>query len=198
MRRFLHVGCGQRRKADAPTGFRGEDWSEVRFDIDPSVAPDVLGTMTDLSALGNNSFDAIYSSHNIEHLYAHEAPVALREFWRVLNDDGFMVISCPDLKSIAARILEVDLAEPAYVSKSGPITPLDMIYGHGASIAAGHHYMAHRSGYTKVSLANAIAAAGFAAVSAYDRPKNFVLWAMGSKRSRTADEMKRLLGLYCA
>lgn len=170
----------------------------MRFDIDPSVAPDILGTMTDLGAVESGSFDSIYSSHNIEHLYAYEAPVALREFRRVLNDDGFIIVSCPDLKSIAARIVEADLAEPAYVSRSGPITPLDMIYGHGASIAAGHHYMAHRSGYTKLSLANAIAAAGFASVSAYDRPKNFVLWAVGSKRSRTKEEMQQLRELYCA
>jgi SAM-dependent methyltransferase len=198
LRQFLHVGCGQRRKADAPPGFRGDDWSELRFDIDPSVAPDILGTMTDLGAIASGSLDSVYSSHNIEHLFAHEAPVALREFWRVLKDDGFVVISCPDLKSIAARIVEVDLAEPAYISKSGPITPLDMIYGHGASLAAGYHYMAHRSGYTKASLAHAIAAAGFASVSAYDRPRNFVLWAVGSKRSRTKEEMRELQALYCA
>ena len=30
--------------------FQSDDWQEVRFDIDESVAPDLIGTMTDMSA----------------------------------------------------------------------------------------------------------------------------------------------------
>ncbi len=92
---FLHVGCGTQRKGPATPGFNSDQWREIRLDINPSVSPDVIGTMTDMSAVPSASVDAIYSSHNIEHLYPHEVPVALAEFRRVLKDDGFTVITCP-------------------------------------------------------------------------------------------------------
>ena len=101
--KLLHVGCGPKRKAQTTRGFNTDAWSEIRLDIDPSVSPDVTGTMTEMSSVASGSVDAIFSSHNIEHLYPHEVPVALAEFLRVLNDDGFAVIACPDLKSVSAK-----------------------------------------------------------------------------------------------
>lgn len=46
MKRFLHVGCGPKRKAQTTAAFDTPDWQEVRFDIDAGVAPDIIGTMT--------------------------------------------------------------------------------------------------------------------------------------------------------
>ena len=46
MNTFLHVGCGPKRKDKTTAGFA--DWIELRFDIDVSVAPDLVGTMTDM------------------------------------------------------------------------------------------------------------------------------------------------------
>ena len=48
--------------------------------LDPAVQPDVVVTMTDMSAVATGSIDAILSSHNIEHLYPHE--VRLKSFCR--------------------------------------------------------------------------------------------------------------------
>jgi len=45
--------------------------------------------MLDMPAVADGSVDAIYSSHNIEHLYPDEIPVALKEFLRVLKPEGF-------------------------------------------------------------------------------------------------------------
>ena len=81
MQKFLHVGCGPKRKAQTTPGFNTPEWDEVRFDIDESVQPDVLGTMTDMKAVADASMDAVFSSHNIEHLYPHDVPVALNEFF---------------------------------------------------------------------------------------------------------------------
>jgi predicted SAM-dependent methyltransferase len=50
---------------------------ELRLDIDASVAPDIVATMTDMSRVADASVDAVFSSHNIEHLDPHEVPVAL-------------------------------------------------------------------------------------------------------------------------
>jgi SAM-dependent methyltransferase len=178
---FLHVGCGPARKEQAGQGFQGEDWKELRLDIDPSVQPDIVGTMTDMSAVADGSVDAVYSSRNIEHLYPHEVPLALAEFRRVLKDDGFMVLTCPDLQSVAALVAQDQLTEPAYVSPAGPIAPLDILYGLRGALAAGNLYMAHRCGFTMRVLMGTLQAAGFQGVVGRQRPQVFDLWALATK-----------------
>ncbi len=39
---FLHVGCGPARKEHAGPGFQGDEWQELRLDIDPAVEPDIV------------------------------------------------------------------------------------------------------------------------------------------------------------
>ena len=101
MKKFLHVGCGQKDKRNTTKGFNSEEWHETRLDIDESVKPDIVGSITDLATIPSGTFDALFSSHNIEHLYPHLVPIALKEFRRVLKHDGFLVITCPDLLSTA-------------------------------------------------------------------------------------------------
>lgn len=189
---LLHVGCGPKRKDRATAGFNTPDWTEIRLDIDPAVQPDVTGTMTDMSAVASASVDAVFSSHNIEHLYPHEVPLALAEFRRVLRDDGYAVITCPDLQSVAALVAQDRLTEPAYVSPAGPIAPLDILYGHRAAMARGNLFMAHRCGFTRKVLAATLQAAGFASVIAMARPRSFDLWALASKSARSEDELRQL------
>ena len=55
MKTFLHVGCGPKRKNQTTRGFNTADWTELRLDIDASVAPDIIGTMTDMSAVADAS-----------------------------------------------------------------------------------------------------------------------------------------------
>ena len=75
LKTVLNVGCGPQGR---PHGFAGlaQGWTALRLDIDPAVEPDVVGTMTDMSAVATGSVDAVVSSHNIEHLYPHEVPLA--------------------------------------------------------------------------------------------------------------------------
>jgi len=196
IRKLLHVGCGPKRKAQTTSGFNTPEWQEIRLDIDSSVQPDVTGTMTDMSAVKDCSIDAIFSSHNIEHLYPHEVPVALAEFHRVLKDDGFAVITCPDMQSVCALVAQGKLIEPAYHSGMGPISPLDIMYGHRASLAQGNLYMAHRCGFTQKVLAGTLRAAGFSIVGSRARPQVFDLWALASKSVRTEEEMRSLISLH--
>ena len=191
---LLHIGCGPKRKDKTTRGFNTEAWSEVRLDIDPSVEPDVIGTMTDMSAVGSGSVDAIFSSHNIEHLYPHEVPVALAEFLRVLSDDGFAVITCPDLQSVCALVAEGKLVEAAYTAPAGPITPLDILYGHRPQMAKGNLFMAHRCGFTQKVLDGTLRSCGFQTVAsmARGRAPYFDLWALASKSVRNEDEMRAL------
>ena len=193
MKTFLHVGCGQKRKDRTTSGFAKGDWKELRFDIDESVEPDYVGSMTDMSAVETSSMDALFSSHNIEHLYAYEVPKALAEFRRVLRPDGFVVIACPDIQEICALIAQDKLTEQACPSPAGPITPHDILYGHGASLAEGHLFMAHRCGFTQKVLAKILEASGFVSLATAKRPgPSFDLWAIGCP-AKTSEELLREL-----
>ncbi|HEY8572619.1 class I SAM-dependent methyltransferase [Phenylobacterium sp.] len=189
---FLHVGCGQKRKDRTTAGFNGPQWTEVRLDISPDVQPDVIADMTDMSPVDSGSVDAIFSSHNIEHLYIHEVPTALAEFQRVLKPDGFVVITCPDLQMVANFVAGGRLTEPLYTSPAGPISAMDILYGHGAAIARGQVYMAHRCGFTLQTLVNALTAAGFLKVAAKRRRPFLDLWAVASKADLPEAELQAL------
>jgi len=179
---FLHVGCGNAKKKDTTAVFAGPEWKELRFDIDPAVKPDFIGSMTDMHAVASASMDALYSSHNIEHLYPHEVPVALGEFSRVLKPEGFAVITCPDLQSVAALVAEDKLTETAYLSSSGPIAPMDILFGHRASLAAGNLFMAHRCGFTEKVLKATLLQNGFVSTATMKvGTPIFALWAVATK-----------------
>ena len=62
MKKLLHVGCGTFTKEKTIPYFFSHAWQEIRFDIDPNVKPDIVGSLTDMSALETESVDAIYSS----------------------------------------------------------------------------------------------------------------------------------------
>jgi protein O-GlcNAc transferase len=178
----LHVGPGHRQSgAKLPPGFQGSDWQEIRLDIDPGNEPDIVGSMLDMAAVATGSVDALYSAHNIEHVYAHEVPLVLAEFLRVLKPSGVAVITCPDLQTVCALVADNKLNDAAYNSAAGPITPLDILYGHSAALAAGHHFMAHKTGFTEKSLTQALQTAGFQSIASKRRSSGLDLWALASK-----------------
>ena len=143
-----------------------QDLKEVRFDIDPGVEPDVVGSILEIeTSFEPQSFDVIWSSHVLEHLYAHEIFPTLRQFHRILKLDGFALIMSPDLEAVAHFIVEQGIAAVAYNSPAGPIRPLDMLYGHSRAIEEGHVHMAHRTGFTAERLGNLLLMAGFPTVS---------------------------------
>lgn len=178
-RQLLHVGCGPLRPERLPICFRSAQWQEIRFDIDPNVQPDIIGSITNLGMLADASVDAIWSSHNIEHLHAYEVPRALGEFRRVLKPDGFAVITVPDLRAVATHIADDNLEKPLYVSAAGPISALDILFGHQASIQAGNHFMAHRTGFTASTLGLSLIDAGFDEVRVHEGSR-WDLWAIAT------------------
>jgi len=192
---FLHIGCGPKRKDQTTRGFNTDAWTELRLDIDESVKPDITGTMTDMSAVADASVDAIFSSHNIEHLYPHEVPVALKEFLRVLKPDGFLVVTCPDLQSVCKLVAEDKLTDPAYVAPAGPIAPLDILYGYRPAMAKGNLFMAHRYGFTAASLGQHLTEAEFARTIAA-RSATYDLWAIATKQVISDEELYRLATTY--
>lgn len=196
MKKFLHVGCGPAKKEDTTFGFSSPDWEEIRFDIDPDANPHIVGTMVDMKNVESRSMDAIFSSHNIEHVYPHEVEIVLREFLRVLNDDGFVVITCPDLQTVCEAVVADKLLDTLYESGAGPITPIDIIYGHRGFIQEGNTYMAHKCGFTYSVLSSCLMRAGFKSVIGGRRRDHFDLWIMGYKNEQSESLMNENVALH--
>ncbi len=175
----LHVGCGAVNPKKLHPAFRGPDWRELRLDINPEVEPEIVADMIDMGVVEAGSVEAVWSSHNLEHLFAHQVPAALGEFFRVLKPGGFALITLPDLQKVAELVAADKLDGAAYVSPAGPISPIDMIYGHRASIARGNEFMAHKTGFSAKTLGHALKRAGFATVCL--KRDNFDLWAKADK-----------------
>src|SRR5664279_133146 len=193
MRRILNAGAGGRSSRGIAPIFASSEWDEVRLDVDPSVDPTAVGSITDMKALFEPAFfDAIWSSHTLEHLFAHDVPVALGEFKRILKPDGFALIMCPDLESVAYYLAQHGADHIAYVSPAGPITPIDMLYGHQASIAQGRPYMAHKTGFTADRLGNLLLQAGFPTVHVR-RDDHFEICALAFNETADQDRIQATL-----
>ena len=194
MRKFLHVGCGEQKKSNTTKGFNTDDWLEIRYDIDKSVNPDYVGSMTDMGVVEDGSVDGIFSSHNIEHLYPHEVCLALAEFLRVLDDDGVVILTCPDLKSVCELVAQDRLTETVYESEAGPITALDILYGHRGLLQQGNLFMAHKCGFTEKFLSGTFEAAGFMNNATMSRGfPYFDLWAVAAKTKRSNEELREIV-----
>jgi len=191
MKTFLHVGCGPVKKSQIK-GFNNDNWKEIRFDIDKNVKPDIEGTLTDMNLVNTGSVDAVYSSHNIEHVFPHEVPIVLREFHRVLKVDGIVVITCPDLQSVCEAVVEDKLFEPLYVSPAGPISPIDILYGHRDAIERGNEYMAHKCGFTYSSINSLFSNAGFKTRYGGRRPKKWDLFLVAFKQKKSEKEIYKI------
>lgn len=178
-KRVLHVGCGAHTPDKLHETFRGAGWAEVRLDINPAVNPDILASMTDMRGVETASFEALYSSHNLEHLHPHDVGPALREFRRVLKPYGFALITVPDIQRVAEYIAKDLAEEPILMTNKGPITPLDVLYGFRPFLANGNLFMAHNYGFTASTLRAALLDAGFCEVTV-ERDGAFNLWATAS------------------
>ena len=163
-KKVLHVGCGPRNAAPLDPTFATDQWQEIRLDIDPEAEPDIEASITEMSMVQSNSMDGLFSSHNIEHLYSHEVPVALGEFHRVLKPSGLAIISCPDIQRVAEHVAKGNLEGILYTSPAGPIAALDMIYGFRNAVAGGKLAWSHKTGFTRDTLGNKLVQVGFSKV----------------------------------
>lgn len=62
MKMLLYIGCGLKQKEQTTVGFDTPEWTEIRLDIDASVQPDAIGTMTDMSSVDTGTMDAIFAT----------------------------------------------------------------------------------------------------------------------------------------
>ena len=195
-RTVLHVGPGKSTLAQLPEGFQDGTWREIRYDIDPDLEPDIVGSITDMSAIESESVDAVFSSHNIEHVFAHEVATVFSEWHRVLKPSGFLSLVCPDLETVAKHIVRTGLTEPIYQSSMGPIRPIDILYGHSTAIAGGAHYMAHRTGFSMELLNEHAKRAGFASIMGRQRTIFVDLWLIATKSQAEEATVREMMEVY--
>ena len=169
----LNVGCGT-----CPIHPQFAGWVEVRLDIDPAVKPDIVCDMRYLE-VHDWVYDAVYSSHNLEHLHYHEVPGVLAEFYRVLKPGGLVCIGVPDLQAIAIEVAKGNLHGVLYESPAGPIAAIDCIYGYRKFTKDNPHQM-HKTGFTPQTLADKMKAAGFGKINV--ETKGTDMWATGVKQ----------------
>ena len=78
------------------------DWKI--FDVESRSEVDYVGDAGDLSQFEDESIDAIYASHVLEHFYHslyNEMVFTLAEWHRVLKKGGELLISVPDLRTLS-------------------------------------------------------------------------------------------------
>ncbi len=173
-------------------------FEHLLLDIDPIGLPDFVCDARDLSALGSQSMDAVYCSHNLEHYYAHDVPKVLNGFLHVLKTGGWAHIRVPDLAAVMRQVVEkgLDVDDALYTSQAGPIKVLDVLYGYGVEIErSGQHYYGHKTGFTQRSLTRCLNNAGFSHV--FCMVRNFEIEALASKGEVSA-MMRQLFTLPAA
>jgi hypothetical protein len=158
---LLHVGCGSKLNTP-PREFAA--YREIRLDKNPLVESDIVADVVAMPQVPSEKHDAIFCSHLLEHLYAHEVAMALKEFARVLKPGGKVWIQAPDLQSIGGK-LALDQADVVlYRGGLGPVSALDMLYGHRGAIAQGNLFMGHKTGFTASVLKGYLDMTGFVGV----------------------------------
>jgi SAM-dependent methyltransferase len=140
-------------------------------DIDPETNPHFVRDMLDLHDIG--TFDCIYSSHCLEHLYPYQVPRALTEFLRVLNPGGACLVVVPDLEDVKPDVNPI--ASTGLVRLCG----LDLYYGLHSELEA-KPQMAHHCGFIQPVLELVLKSAGFEGVVC-ERAENFNLTGSGKK-----------------
>tara|TARA_B110000008_G_scaffold279077_1_gene324770 strand:+ start:6288 stop:6926 length:639 start_codon:yes stop_codon:yes gene_type:complete len=191
---FLHIGCGNTKKGESTPVFNSDDWDEVRLDINKDVKPDIVASITDMSEINDNSFEAVFSSHNIEHVYPHEVSHVLSSIYRILKNNGFVIIDCPDIQQVSAEVAKGNLVSPLYYTSSNtPITAIDIMYGHVQSIAQGNTYMSHKCAFTDKVLLGELKKAGFNMISIIKATSAYALHAIAFKNTNISQKQSDTL-----
>jgi predicted SAM-dependent methyltransferase len=91
----LNIGCGEQKLE----GF-------INIDSYEGAKPDLLHDITQCSLpYADNSVDAIYCIHNIEHIPFKLWPFVFHEFHRLLNPEGFLFLSYPEFEACAKNFV---------------------------------------------------------------------------------------------
>lgn len=156
----LNVGSGPSTIVNAWLADDLVDLKEYRLDVDKKYNPDICADVTNLSGIDSEIVDVVYTSHMIEHLDYFKVIPVIKDFIRMTKPGGHVRIVVPNLQSIASKIMEGDMLGTIYESPAGPISALDILFGHRASVLRGQDFMRHKTGFTKKSFSQMFDDAG--------------------------------------
>ena len=135
----LNIGSGK-SKLNFPSLSK---FTEVSFDADSTLNPDIVGDILELDIIKSESVDVIWASHILEHTHLEDSLGVLQNIRRILKQDGIGIIIVPNLKYFAKYILSGNLHDTVYESEAGPVNTYMSLYGMRKG------FMSHKSGYTK-------------------------------------------------
>ena len=91
---YLNIGCGRHFSPD---------WTNIDLDPQPGVIQhDILKPLP----FADGVFDAVYSSHVLEHLQPKQGELFMAEQFRVLRKGGICRVAVPDLEKMVRDYLE--------------------------------------------------------------------------------------------
>lgn len=97
MKTFLHLGCGPIHLHST------HDWKWINIDWEASHNPDLVLNCLELhDHFGDNSVDAVYGCHTLEHYkYPDDAISLINQCHHVLKPGGILRMAVPDLELAA-------------------------------------------------------------------------------------------------
>lgn len=149
----LNVGCGGR---DLP-GYTG-------VDAVPRPAAKIVAPATKIP-LADGSCDEVMAIHLFEHLVPWEGPVALAEWYRLLQPGGKLVLEMPDLKKFCANILKI---LDGGVVMAGKHPDQAGMWGGWGDPRLKDPYMLHRWAYTFATIKPLLEQAGFTKITEHE------------------------------
>jgi len=91
--RVLDVGCGPNKGFPHFIGLdSGVDTQLFGIQMKPDIW---IEDASNLALFGSEAYDAVYSSHLLEHIAPEKVEETLREWWRVLKVGGYLVLYLP-------------------------------------------------------------------------------------------------------
>lgn len=180
MKKVLHAGCGFKETGILSHEFNKEEWEEIRYDINPIVEPDFVGSITNMDVFSDNSFDAVYSYHNLEHVNNFEIDTVLNEFKRVLKPKGLIFVVVPDILMDLQNLIEGKIEETIFTVPKGNVTTLSLLYGFDPEVKD-NEFMLHKTGFTKQRLLDKLNKIGFININVYTENNGFDLCGKGLK-----------------
>lgn len=134
------------------------------LNVVPAFYVDHVGNANDLARFRDDTFVEVYASHVVEHLdYKDELMTTLKEWYRVLEPGGRVMISVPDLSVLASLVNSEDV-----LTVEDRFNVMRMLFG-------GHldEYDRHQVGLNQEFLTKYLADAGYTKIR---RVENFNLF----------------------
>lgn len=73
----------------------GVKYDSIVVDLRPTRKPSIISDARKLTVIGDNECDYVYSSHMLEDLIDKDIIPCLNEWFRVIKDNGYLIIYCP-------------------------------------------------------------------------------------------------------